>query len=687
MDREAWLGHSFGEIGLFPIQPKLVVGPADDKYEREADRVAEQVMRMPEGDVLQRKSAKCDEDEKKVLQAKESPKQVSLNPARDVPPIVQGVLHSPGQPLDTEKRAFMEPRFGHDFSQVRVYTDAKAAESAQVVGARAYTVGRKIVFGTQQYSFGTPAGRRLLAHELTHFIQQSYSRLVLRREVQPANEAQLRGFVQDAIHFLRAAAIFYNARVEVDQVRLRSALDNWLTIVQNTQRIITQDLGGDAALLAQLRDVYRSAVAAMIRAASGSPQRTLHDLYQSNRERIHEWAWIQPSTDPDAHALSYALPEAERQRIRVITGDINIGGLHDLFSTEGGRTTVRLPPGVTVNYAGTFADELRLGLSNVAGRLIQSSSTLSLNATITLALDLGAYGGDFSAFRFTYVEHRSPSGQTSREVLIERLGAIGVEGLTASQSHAQEERFRQHSFSRGSGWSDEEFEALLQVIAQIPDNLLTPVDGLTFNRAAVSPTNPSAGGDYEPHTHTITMYDLSFTASLTRFGTPGAGGISSNAVRDIAHEIGHAIDLRPLRQVWTNLEQAREALRLAFQQYESPPGSGQYHFPNTEQTRWNTLQQNITQAEQVMAQTRSASGYRWQQQAGVWDVVEGGTAAGNNAFRLAAQQDGAVRVTEYSDTEWQEYFAEAFSLYITNPTVLQQLRPHVYDYFVSNYPR
>jgi len=90
----------------------------------------------------------------------------------DVPPIVQEVLRSPGQPLDAETRAFMEPRFGHDFSGVRVHTDAKAVESARTVDALAYTVGHDVVFGAGQYAPGTSAGRRLLAHELVHTIQQ-----------------------------------------------------------------------------------------------------------------------------------------------------------------------------------------------------------------------------------------------------------------------------------------------------------------------------------------------------------------------------------------------------------------------------------------------------------------------------------------------------------------------------------
>src|SRR5262245_27738529 len=87
-------------------------------------------------------------------------------------PIVDEVLQAPGQPLDNATRAFMESRFGHDFSQVRVHTDARAAESAQAVNALAYTVGPEVVFGAGQYAPGTRAGHRLLAHELAHVVQQ-----------------------------------------------------------------------------------------------------------------------------------------------------------------------------------------------------------------------------------------------------------------------------------------------------------------------------------------------------------------------------------------------------------------------------------------------------------------------------------------------------------------------------------
>ena len=89
----------------------------------------------------------------------------------EAPPVVHDVLRSSGQPLDSSARAYMESRFGHDFSSVRVHSDAKAAESARAVNALAYTVGRDVVFGAGQYAPNSFHGRRLLAHELTHVVQ------------------------------------------------------------------------------------------------------------------------------------------------------------------------------------------------------------------------------------------------------------------------------------------------------------------------------------------------------------------------------------------------------------------------------------------------------------------------------------------------------------------------------------
>jgi len=89
------------------------------------------------------------------------------------PPIVHQSLRAPGRPLDSGAREFFEPRFGRDLGAVRVHTDSTAARSALAVNALAYTVGNHIVFGTGQYDPGTAGGRRILAHELAHTIQQS----------------------------------------------------------------------------------------------------------------------------------------------------------------------------------------------------------------------------------------------------------------------------------------------------------------------------------------------------------------------------------------------------------------------------------------------------------------------------------------------------------------------------------
>ncbi len=91
----------------------------------------------------------------------------------EVPSVVHKVLSSPGHPLDAGTRAFFEPRFGQDFSRVRIHTDGQAAKSAQAVHALAYTVGRHVVFGAGQYQPSSVSGQGLLAHELTHVAQQS----------------------------------------------------------------------------------------------------------------------------------------------------------------------------------------------------------------------------------------------------------------------------------------------------------------------------------------------------------------------------------------------------------------------------------------------------------------------------------------------------------------------------------
>jgi hypothetical protein len=143
-------------------------------------------MRMPEPR-LQHQAAP--EEEEGLLQIKgllQREIERGMEAPSETPAIIHEVLHTPGRPLDPATRAFMEPRFGHDFSQVRVHTDAQAAASARAVNALAYTVGRNVVFGAGQYSAETSTGKRLIAHELAHVIQQGevmpYSTVSMQRQ-------------------------------------------------------------------------------------------------------------------------------------------------------------------------------------------------------------------------------------------------------------------------------------------------------------------------------------------------------------------------------------------------------------------------------------------------------------------------------------------------------------------------
>jgi hypothetical protein len=177
------------------IQTKLIINQPGDEYEREADHISQQVMRMPESP----SQGACGRSHSDFQTGQFRQGNEHLHPKLvrsgdggqlEAPPIVHEALRSPGQPLDVATCALMEPRFGHDFSRVRINVDAKAAESAQAIGARAYTVGRDIVFGAGQYAPRTSAGQRLLAHELTHVVQQNGRAVSLQRDDAESQERE-----------------------------------------------------------------------------------------------------------------------------------------------------------------------------------------------------------------------------------------------------------------------------------------------------------------------------------------------------------------------------------------------------------------------------------------------------------------------------------------------------------------
>lgn len=156
-------GNQYVQRVVAEIQAKLAVGQPGDKYEQEADRVAEQVMRMPDSQIMSR------EDIPKIVRKR------SIANSPEVHPDIESEINTQqgnGQPLPDHTRTFFEPRFGYDFGGVRIHTDAHADKFNRALGARAFTLNQDIYISKQDANLNSQEGQRLLAHELTHVVQQ-----------------------------------------------------------------------------------------------------------------------------------------------------------------------------------------------------------------------------------------------------------------------------------------------------------------------------------------------------------------------------------------------------------------------------------------------------------------------------------------------------------------------------------
>ena len=180
--RPAQSNNTYSGSGKLPfIHTKLTVNAPGDQYEQEADAMADKVMRMKDPFLpstnsnsfnIQRKCAGCEEEDKHVHRKENAATEPQ---GSDELNHYVGSLGSSGHALPESSRQFFEPRFGQDFSNVRVHTDAVAAKSAQSINALAYTTGNNIIFNEGMYSPVSESGRKLMAHELTHVVQQGQS--------------------------------------------------------------------------------------------------------------------------------------------------------------------------------------------------------------------------------------------------------------------------------------------------------------------------------------------------------------------------------------------------------------------------------------------------------------------------------------------------------------------------------
>lgn len=160
------------------VQPKLELGPVDDAFEREADQVAEQVVQRLAAPTVQRQE---EEEEEPLQGSRSSSGPDALDPA--VESMIQRARGG-GSPLPNSVRSPMEANFGSDFGGVRVHTGSQPNQLNQQLQARAFTTGRDIFFRDGEYDPASSGGQRLLAHELTHVVQQGAAGSVRTKRLQ-----------------------------------------------------------------------------------------------------------------------------------------------------------------------------------------------------------------------------------------------------------------------------------------------------------------------------------------------------------------------------------------------------------------------------------------------------------------------------------------------------------------------
>ena len=345
------------------IQFSLKVNGPGDRAEQEAERMANQVMRTPDPP-RQRQTCSCGRPggPDGICEACKPQQQGIQKMAAGegglpaAPPIVHQTLAQPGRPLDGPTRRFMESRFGHNFGNVRVHTGEKAEHSADVLAARAYTVGQNVIFGEGQYSPTSRAGRQLLAHELAHVIQQRAGGLKVQRTPTPeaATEDEQREFVRMTAMFLTESAEYLgHEQVTITSALFERLINNWFLMVTDRESMIQDQLGGDALLQRELRAAYIAAIRVLIRRAAQAFGRSEGDLYRENSGRIPLWAW----ETPHHRELGISTPIAQGRAADPLTGEVQ-------WRTNGIEVTMQ-PDTVDASLGNSAKTKIDIQLGNI----------------------------------------------------------------------------------------------------------------------------------------------------------------------------------------------------------------------------------------------------------------------------------------------------------------------------------
>lgn len=326
------------------VQPKLRVSQPDDTHEREADAMADRIMgkthaetAAPDtGETVRRQCAECEEEEEaRRVQRKAEPEEEDEEERLDTKadahgtegPVIESNLtqrirsrRGAGQPLPDTERAFFEPRFGRDFSGVRIHTDGEAQQLSERINARAFTLGQDVFFNREEFRPGQLDSRRLMAHELTHTLQQSGSTSgLLRREVQPGR-VSCEDTPRDYPIFNHVNTDTPTDDIQAAATRASRLLDNTINELEGTRNRI---IGGDPAAWPTISDTVANSLRDHLRidpedrdSWTGTGPRTVHHAlrwYRNVRSFLDSDAVNYTCIGPDCGSnVAYVYPGRSR---------------------------------------------------------------------------------------------------------------------------------------------------------------------------------------------------------------------------------------------------------------------------------------------------------------------------------------------------------------------------------------
>ena len=284
-------GNRYVQRVVTGIQAKLKVGQPGDVYEREADQVAEQVMRMPEPLVqrqaneekgklsiqaktitpiqaltLQRQDDEVEEELKKKKKEEEEEELIMAKGISSQTLVTSNLearvnaIRDRGQPLPGSVRDFFEPRFGYDFSQVRVHTDTESDTLNHALNACAFTTGQDIFFRQRAYSPGSSSGRELLAHELTHVVQQGLGSSVTKIQRVVEGDITQMSITADWARNLEDDELEQQIQIVRDQLMTLSSSSPEFEVARSNLQILEQEVDRQN-LLVEMPELVITAVA------------------------------------------------------------------------------------------------------------------------------------------------------------------------------------------------------------------------------------------------------------------------------------------------------------------------------------------------------------------------------------------------------------------------------------------